>query len=221
MVTLKVPLTPPTSVVKVVSSTVVYHSFSKVDLSDLTSDHHSNLLCKAQPRTSSPNLEGSNSKTAPVSAAKSKEAPANVVETKNSSAANQAASSHTSSNVSHSGTPSSKLNPKVPKTKAASSSAKAAVPSLDTPGPAKAIVSGGNLRTSEGEQSPTAYISYVIGITPTYYRMTQRLDLTSLCQTLMNVPRFLWIVVEDANSTSSQVRDILSHCRVSVFSSVE
>lgn len=30
----------------------------------------------------------------------------------------------------------------------------------------------------------------------------------------MNVPRLLWIVVEDSNTTSSQVKDLLSHCRV-------
>lgn len=60
------------------------------------------------------------------------------------------------------------------------------------------------------------YVPYVIGITPTYYRLTQRLDLTTLCQTLMNVPRFLWIVVEDSETPTAQVEDILTNCRVRV-----
>ena len=58
------------------------------------------------------------------------------------------------------------------------------------------------------------YVPYVIGVTPTYYRLTQRLELTSLCQTLMNVPRFLWVVVEDASETSAQVKEILERCQV-------
>ena len=76
------------------------------------------------------------------------------------------------------------------------------------------VVGGGEWRGKAGFEKP--FLPYVIGITPTYYRLTQRLDLTSLCQTLMNVPRFLWIVVEDSNTTSQQVRDILSRCEVSV-----
>ena len=68
---------------------------------------------------------------------------------------------------------------------------------------------------TNGSHAPTEFLPYVIGITPTYYRMTQKLDLTSLCQTLMNVPRLLWIVVEDASNTTSQVKEILSRCQVS------
>lgn len=62
-----------------------------------------------------------------------------------------------------------------------------------------------------------SYFPYVIGITPTYFRHTQRLDLTTLCQTLMSVPRFLWIVVEDAKNSTPQVEEILAKCRVRVF----
>ena len=65
-----------------------------------------------------------------------------------------------------------------------------------------------------GDSNAGDGIPYIIGITPTYYRMTQKLDLTSLCQTLMNVPRFLWIVIEDAHNSSQRVKDILSHCMV-------
>lgn len=62
------------------------------------------------------------------------------------------------------------------------------------------------------------YLPYVIGITPTYTRLTQKLDLTRLCQTLMNVPRFLWIVVEDGGTTSELVKEVLSNCQVRFFS---
>ena len=59
------------------------------------------------------------------------------------------------------------------------------------------------------------YVPYVIGISPTYHRLTQRSDLTSLCQTLMNVPRFLWIVVEDSETSTPQVEEILKNCQAS------
>ena len=65
-----------------------------------------------------------------------------------------------------------------------------------------------------GGVAGSEYMPYVIGVSPTYYRQTQRLDLTRLCQTLMNVPRFLWIVVEDSTSTSEQVKEILANCKV-------
>lgn len=55
---------------------------------------------------------------------------------------------------------------------------------------------------------------YIIGITPTYYRLTQKLDLVTLCQTLMNVPNFIWIVVEDSNRKTAQVTSILTRCPV-------
>ncbi|XP_076031861.1 galactosylgalactosylxylosylprotein 3-beta-glucuronosyltransferase P-like [Oratosquilla oratoria] len=46
-------------------------------------------------------------------------------------------------------------------------------------------------------------------ITPTYYRNTQKADMTRLSQTLRNVDNVHWIVVEDANSTSERVHSIL------------
>ena len=71
-----------------------------------------------------------------------------------------------------------------------------------------------NLKTSIRDQEGEGEMPYIIGITPTYYRLTQKADLTTLCQTLMNVPRFLWIVIEDSNTTSQRVRGVLTHCKV-------
>ena len=46
-------------------------------------------------------------------------------------------------------------------------------------------------------------------ITPTYRRGTQQPDLTRLAQTLMNVKRLHWIVVEDSFRKSKFVADLL------------
>jgi hypothetical protein len=51
---------------------------------------------------------------------------------------------------------------------------------------------------------PTIYL-----ITPTYKRPEQIPDLTRLAQTLMHVPSIMWLVIEDAESLSPQVSDIL------------
>ncbi len=71
-----------------------------------------------------------------------------------------------------------------------------------------------NLSKESTSNIDDEYVPYVIAITPTYYRVTQKSDLTFLCQTLMNIPRLLWIVIEDATNTSKQVKDILGRCRV-------
>jgi galactosylgalactosylxylosylprotein 3-beta-glucuronosyltransferase 3 len=63
--------------------------------------------------------------------------------------------------------------------------------------------------TSEEDNIPT-----IFGITPTYRRNTQKVDLTSLCQTLMLVPRVVWIVVEDATEKSDLVKKFLQRCKV-------
>ena len=51
---------------------------------------------------------------------------------------------------------------------------------------------------------------HVYAITPTYARATQRVDLISLCHTLMYVPNITWIVVEDSVNKTQHVRDILT-----------
>ena len=57
-------------------------------------------------------------------------------------------------------------------------------------------------------------VPWIFAITPTYKRLTQMLDLTSLCQTLMNVKKLLWIVIEDGYVTSDPVTDLLNRCKV-------
>ena len=54
----------------------------------------------------------------------------------------------------------------------------------------------------------------ILAITPTYKRPTQKLDLMSLCHTIMHVPNFLWIVIEDAKEKSELVSRLLSRCQV-------
>ena len=59
------------------------------------------------------------------------------------------------------------------------------------------------------ETSPTIFF-----ITPTYARITQKVDLISLCQTLMHVPSLLWIVVEDSDVKTPLVTNLLQRCPV-------
>ena len=51
-------------------------------------------------------------------------------------------------------------------------------------------------------------------ITPTYERPTQKVDLTSMCHTLMNVPNVVWIVIEDAPKPTQLVTNLLQRCKV-------
>ena len=55
---------------------------------------------------------------------------------------------------------------------------------------------------------------FIYGVTPTYARLTQKADLTRLCQTLLHVPNFYWIVVEDADSKTNLVERLLTRCRL-------
>ena len=56
---------------------------------------------------------------------------------------------------------------------------------------------------------PTLYL-----ITPTHKSISQKVDLTSLCQTLGHVPNLVWIVIEDSNTRTKLVSDILKQCMV-------
>ena len=52
-------------------------------------------------------------------------------------------------------------------------------------------------------------------ITPTYARLTQKSDLTSVCLTVMHVPKLVWIVVEDSDTRTYLVAKLLARCKVS------
>ena len=54
----------------------------------------------------------------------------------------------------------------------------------------------------------------IFAITPTYARITQKVDLTSLCQTVMNVPNLVWIIIEDSEDTTPLVTKLLQRCKV-------
>ncbi len=54
----------------------------------------------------------------------------------------------------------------------------------------------------------------IFAITHTRKRLTQLLDLTSLCQSLMNVENMEWIVVENTFKKTALVSDLLKSCKV-------
>lgn len=62
---------------------------------------------------------------------------------------------------------------------------------------------------SETVDEPVIYV-----VTPTHFRPTQRADLIRLGNTLKNVPRVHWIVVEDLSKPSDSVFDLLSRSKV-------
>ena len=53
----------------------------------------------------------------------------------------------------------------------------------------------------------------IFAITPTYARITQKVDLTSLCQTVMHVPNFVWIIIEDSEERTPLVTKLLQRCK--------
>ena len=57
-------------------------------------------------------------------------------------------------------------------------------------------------------------VPVIFMITPTYKRSTQVPDMVRLCQTLMHVEYFHWIVVEDGDELSDDVMDVLTRCSV-------
>lgn len=57
-------------------------------------------------------------------------------------------------------------------------------------------------------------LPFILAVTPTYKRWTQKADLTRLCQTLMHVPNLRWIVVEDSTHKTRLVTKFLSNCPV-------
>lgn len=73
--------------------------------------------------------------------------------------------------------------------------------------PAHAVVPGAN-RTAP-PQPPLIY-----AVTPTYSRAVQKAELTRLANTFRQVPRFHWIVVEDASARTDLVARFLTRCGV-------
>lgn len=53
----------------------------------------------------------------------------------------------------------------------------------------------------------------IFAITPTYARYTQKVDLTALCHTVSLVQNIVWIVVEDSDSKTSLVSNLLERCK--------
>ncbi|CAJ0581586.1 unnamed protein product, partial [Mesorhabditis spiculigera] len=62
---------------------------------------------------------------------------------------------------------------------------------------------------SSSDKMPMIYF-----VTPTHFRPSQRADLTRLSQTLAQVPNLHWIVVEDADSTSSSVAEVIKRVKL-------
>ncbi|CAG9788374.1 unnamed protein product [Diatraea saccharalis] len=55
----------------------------------------------------------------------------------------------------------------------------------------------------------SVYLPTIYGITPTYARLAQKADLTRLSQTLMLVKNFHWIVIEDSDTKTKLVENLL------------
>ena len=64
--------------------------------------------------------------------------------------------------------------------------------------------------SQNSDSLPTLYI-----ISPTHSRLTQKVDLTTVCYTFMHVPKLIWIVVEDSDHKSDLVKNVLERCQVS------
>ena len=59
---------------------------------------------------------------------------------------------------------------------------------------------------------PTMKTIFVI--TPTYHRVTQKIDLNSMCHTLMLVPKVVWIIIEDSKKPTDVVSKLIQRCKV-------
>lgn len=70
-----------------------------------------------------------------------------------------------------------------------------------------------NCTQKEGE-TINENLKTIFIITPTYKRSTQKIDLTSMCHTLMHVPNVVWIIIEDAPKPTQLVTRLLQRCKV-------
>ena len=66
-----------------------------------------------------------------------------------------------------------------------------------------------NVTSNDDKDMKTIFI-----ITPTYHRTTQKIDLNSMCQTLMLVPKVVWIIIEDAKKPTDIVTKLIKRCKV-------
>lgn len=57
---------------------------------------------------------------------------------------------------------------------------------------------------------PTIYV-----VTPTYRRPEQMAELTRLSQTLMHVEKLIWLLIEDADTTSTMISEFLKRTGIS------
>lgn len=64
------------------------------------------------------------------------------------------------------------------------------------------------------DQLDTDTLPFIYVITPTHARYTQKVDLMSLCHTLMHVPNLVWIVIEDSEFKTDLVLKLLQWCQV-------
>ncbi|KAK3586638.1 hypothetical protein CHS0354_028494, partial [Potamilus streckersoni] len=84
---------------------------------------------------------------------------------------------------------------------------------LQGPGSEKEIIR----KTLEFEHKPfdtKKDIPTIFAITPTYYRLEQKADLTRLCQTLRLVENLHWIIVEDSVNKTTLIKRLLNNCKV-------
>ena len=58
------------------------------------------------------------------------------------------------------------------------------------------------------------HLPFIYVITPTYSRHTQKVDLTSVCNTFVHVPKLVWIVIEDSVYKTELVSSLLDRCEV-------
>ncbi|CAI8034523.1 Galactosylgalactosylxylosylprotein 3-beta-glucuronosyltransferase 2 [Geodia barretti] len=64
--------------------------------------------------------------------------------------------------------------------------------------------------------SDDAHMKTIFIITPTYHRSTQKIDLNSMCHTLMSVPKVVWIIIEDSSKPTGLVTRLIQRCKVKI-----
>lgn len=75
-------------------------------------------------------------------------------------------------------------------------------------------------RTELSKPAPPVHFHGVsiFAVTPTYTRHTQKVDLTSLCYNIQEIPDLIWIIVEDSAQKTDLVANLLQRCKVTTCS---